>query len=243
MSVDYNAKGAVTDLVTNIGEAAAHTLFPLDLDTYYAMSLQLVNHDNDTIDYFVFPVMPQNYQSNYRSLTYVRKTAGGVLATKAQGFTPRQITITGNFGKNFRVMVGQTHVSAKSWKISTAGGDYTGGLLQIKAKPFMVVIKNGYGATKILEAICFKASQLDEKGYPYTLFFYNPTFGESYVVSVDSFNITQSVQQTGLWAYSLQMTALNFIGTRHRALRLIGADTISKGLTGIVSAVRESILT
>lgn len=239
---NYNVQQEAYDLVNRVGGAAAHSLFPLDLDTYYSMSLQLVDHTPETIDYFVWPVLPQQYQVGYKSLSTVKKTAGGTLSIKSQGFTPKSISLTGNFGKNFRVMVGQTHVSAKAWRFSAAGGDYTGGLTQIKKKPFMVGIKNGYGALKILEAICFKSNQLDKDGYPYTLFFYNPSFGESYVVNVDSININQTVQQMGLWQYQLSMTALNFVNAKFSTIRHIGVDTLQRALTGVLKETKAAII-
>lgn len=240
MSIEAQRK--LNQLVNTVGGAAAHFLFPTDLDTYYAMSLELVNSELDTVDYFVFPVMPSDYSSTYRSLANVRKTAGGTLSIKGSGFTPKQITISGDFGRNFRFTVGQNQVSAKSWKFSTGGGDYTGGLLQVKTTDFIVGIKSGYGSNKVLQAILFKANQLDDRGRPYSLYFYNPSLGESYLVEVQEHTIMQNVSKSRVWTYRFSLNALDFVGREFKLLKLIGAESVTRGLDIVTTAVRDVII-
>lgn len=237
MAIHDVGREAARELVGSVGEATAHMLFPMDLDTYYACSLELVDSEGDTVDYFVFPIMPNDYSSSYTSLTSVKKTAGGVLAIKSPGFKPKKIRISGDFGRNFRFMIGQHQVSSRAWKYSTAGGDFNAGLLPERQQPFILGVKSGYGAIKILEAIIFKSSQLDIRGRPFSLYFYNPALGESYIAIADSLNLTQSLQKNKIWSYQLQLTALGFTGTRAGLLKLMAASVIARGVDRAVNNI------
>ena len=164
-------------LLKSLGEATLHSLYPKDFP-YYAMSLELVQiseEEEKTIDYFVFPVMPNQYSNTLHNLTNIQKTSSGVLSIKTSDFIPRDIKINGDFGVKFKLMIGKNHVHAAAWRLSTNSGEYGGGNLQIKFKPFDIGVKSGYGALKVLEGIVNKSVELDEKGYPYILYFYNPS--------------------------------------------------------------------
>jgi len=210
------------DLLNTIGEASLHYLYPNDFE-YYAMSLELVSNSGPTemtVDYFVFPVMPSNYNNSSTTLTNVRKTNSGVLSIRNSGFVPIDLKINGDFGRQFKVLIGSNEITAAAWKFSTAGGDF-GGNLQIPTPPFNLQLKTGYGAIKILEAICNKSRKVDNLGYPYTLYLYNPAMGENYIVEVENFTVKQEVSRSRIYSYSLQMKALGIIQSTR--------DLINKG--------------
>lgn len=242
MAIKEIGRATLRKLIGSVGLAGAHYLFPTDLDTYYACSLELVDSEGDTVDYFVFPIMPNDYSSTYTSLTNVKKAAGGILVIKNPGFKPKKIRISGDFGRNFRFMIGQHQVSSKAWKYSTAGGDYNASLLPDRNQPFIIGVKTGYGAIKVLEAVIFKASQLDIKGRPFTLYFYNPALGESYIVSADSLSLNQNLQKNQIWSYQLQMTAIGFTGSRRMLWKIMSASIVSRGIDSTVNKVIKQLV-
>lgn len=234
-------------LIKTLGEAALHSLYPKDF-AYYAMSLELVQisgEEEKTIDYFVFPVMPNQYSHSLHNLTNVQKTSSGVLSVKTSDFIPREIKINGDFGSKFKLMIGQSHVHASAWRFSTAGGSYGGGNLQIKFKPFDIGIKNGYGALKILEGILNKSSELDDKGYPYILYFYNPSMGESFVVECINLTLNQEVNRARIHSYNLQLKALAPIVPKKdfkSFWKTAGIQAITNGVNATANLIRKEYL-
>ncbi|HQF50625.1 MAG TPA: hypothetical protein PK588_07635, partial [Paludibacteraceae bacterium] len=58
MSVDLNIiNKRVTQMAQDLGRGVLHQIYPNDFE-YYMLALELVDGANNTIDYFVFPVMP-----------------------------------------------------------------------------------------------------------------------------------------------------------------------------------------
>jgi len=240
MSVNTKIITDAAGFVKDIGGATAHYLYPNDFDTYYMMALELVDSENNTVEYFSFPIMPDNYSNKYTSPVNIDKTAGSVLSTKGSGFIPRNISISGNFGRQFKFIIGESQVSATAWRFSTNAGNF-GGDMRIKINNFMVGYKSGYGAVKVLEAILYKASQLDNNGYPYKLYFYNPSFGESYLVEVKNVNFSQDISKNLIWQYNLTFVALGLINNNEKGLStagMVGYDLISKSLNIATNQVR-----
>ncbi len=80
----------------------------------------------------------------------------------------------------------------------------------LKSASFDPSVKNGYGCTKILQAIISKSNGVDKDGLPFRLYFYNMALGESYLVVVPPTGLVlnQSLQRNMIWEYSLTMTAI-----------------------------------
>jgi hypothetical protein len=195
------------NLVKSIGKAGVHYLFPSDFE-YYACSLELVLMDGEkeeTTDFFVFPVMPEQIQYNLPHLTNIRKTMGGISILKNSSFVPRDMVISGNFGRKFKLLTGtQAPVNAISFTP----------FFELGFRTFDVKVKTGYGALKVLEAIVEKTTSLNKDGRPYRTYFYNPALGHSWVVEITNLSVRQGLDNNMMWAYTLNLQVISPIYSR-----------------------------
>ncbi len=213
--------------------SALHLSFPNDFE-YYMMALELTDYEGRTIDYFVFPVNPDMYRQDEPSVTTIRKTMGGVSAVGNSSFVPIPIRINGNFGRKFRLMIGKdsdtpdfgvanystlSGVVNKEGFINGIGGKFKKATINSR-------VKTGYGATKILQAICDK-SKADIDGKPNRLYFYNPAFGVNYLVKLVNFSPIQSHDSSNMiWNYELSLTAIALLES------VVGSSKLRTSLTG-----------
>lgn len=212
-----SVKNSYINLIQNIGRQGVHTMFPNDFE-YYLMALELVSkgqEDNSekTIEYFIFPVFPSQIRESEIPINSIKKTLGGISVLSVDDFIPKDIVISGNFGRQLRLLVGKTNLSFSAIRFSTSGGVYdlntykkTGQL--IKNLTFDKQIKSGYGCLKILQAIVDKANSTDDKGNPFQLNLYNMALGENYVVKIINFEKSQTMDSNMIWNYSINFKAV-----------------------------------
>ena len=219
----------------NAAQSALHMSYPNEFE-YYMMALELVSYNGKTIDYFVFPVNPSTYSQDEPSVTSIRKTMGGVSAVGNSSFVPIDIRISGNFGKRFKILVGKgADVSATSVaQYSTTSGVFNKeGFIQNVSGRFRKAVmdskvKTGYGAIKILQAICDK-SRGDMQGKPNQLYLYNPAYNANFLVKVVSFSQSQNVGGNFIWGYELVMKAIAPIEA------VVGVDEAKKSLKSVMN--------
>lgn len=230
-------------LVAQSGKAAVSALFPNDFE-YYAITLELVDSDDRTIEFLTFPVNPETLTYDNTPVTTIKKTFGGVNATSNSTFHPRQITLQGTFGRKFRLLIGKASVSEYS---SQRGywGSIKRGVMSVKQAAFSSKIKRGYGVTKLLEDIVEKSNSLDDKNEPLRLFFYNPTLGHSFLVKVGQFQLSQNRESSNaMWRYSLQLTAiapLSSISSRNSRgslLKILSMAVLQSGANRVANEVK-----
>lgn len=204
------------DLVTNTGKVALNALYPYDFEVYM-MALELTDSDGGTIDYLSFPIMPESISKNEPKRTNIKNTASGVTVLSSSTFSPEEISIKGNFGRNFKLLLSPTEPSVNGVAYSTSAGIYdltqageVGRTMSIKMPQFTVGIKTGYGAIRILKAIISKSNGVDSKGNPFMLYFYNMALGESYLVTIppSGFTCSQNKEKNMVWEYSFTLTTL-----------------------------------
>jgi hypothetical protein len=206
-----NFEQKYVEQVNNLGRAALHALFPKDFE-YYALSLELCDSSGAVVDFFSWPIMPQELYEAHKEITKVSKTMGGVSVGFNATFNPRPITIKGDFGTRFKVLLGGQnfefggiHIGLKQGKFSVSGPN----LLQNSYPQFSSFAKTGYGCIKVVEAIKEKSKQLDSYGKPFSLYLYNPVLGNNYQVVFDSFTHGQDkANHNMLPYYEIQMTAV-----------------------------------
>lgn len=187
-----SVEGSYKDRLVQLGKAGLSALYPHDFE-YYSLSLELVDALGHTVDYFTFPVLPSSIEESVRETTNVRKTLGGVNVLKNPTFTPTTISITGDFGKRFKIIVGGQSIEFAGLSISK--GNFT--IDPLKAvrtfTQFSSFAKTGYGCIKVLESMKQKSKQLDENlKRPYSLYLYNPILGNNYQVEFESFRVSQN---------------------------------------------------
>ena len=91
----------VYNFTTTLGRAALHALYPKDFE-YYLVAFELRSYEGAVIDFFAFPIMPSSMKVNKPSAINVKKSFGGVFSTSTEDFVPFEISINGNFGRNYR---------------------------------------------------------------------------------------------------------------------------------------------
>lgn len=194
------------DYVGNIGKAATNALFPNDFEIYM-FGLELVDSLGATVEYFVFPVNPKDIRETNTALVNVKKTAGGVTTISTQTFVPTDITLTGNFGRQFKFLMQKDVVSFSALSFTDQPSK-----LSFNPREFSPTVKTGYGCIKILERIYNKAHSLNSNDKkPYSLYFYNLALGNSYLVKPISLTMTQNQSENMIWDYTLQLKSLSKI--------------------------------
>lgn len=188
-----------------IGKAGLNIAYPKEFELYLC-ALEVTTADYRTLQYFVFPVMPTNFDESQTFLSSVKKTLGGVVVTSSQGFVPRDIVLAGTFGRKFRTLLGGDYVDViSSFKVD--GKVTLNSLIKGVGEVFDERVKTGYGCLKVLEEIINNADVIDELG-PRKLILHNPALGNSYLIKPQSLKLSQNQDTNMIWGYSLSMKAV-----------------------------------
>lgn len=205
MSIE-NAVRNKAVLLEQVGKSTLNTKYPKEFELYLC-ALELINEDGKTLRYFVFPVMPSNLEETQGHITNIKKTLAGVTVLSTPTFVPIDISISGNFGRKFRILLGADYVDFIS-SFKTEDGKVTqDSVAKGIGQTFDERIKTGFGCCKILEDIVNESNKVDENGIR-SLIFYNPAFGNSYLVKPMNLKFSQSQETNMIWSYSLQLKAI-----------------------------------
>lgn len=228
------------DLYKSLGRSALHSLFPDDFEAYF-IALELVNSNNETVEFFVFPVMVEQINEIEVTNINVKKTTGGIVALVDPTFIPVDVNISGTFGRRFRFMVGNSIFNGASARFSNPSLG-----LKIPNTPFSVQIKTGYGSFKILESIFRAAKSLDEKNNPYSLYLYNPAIGNNYLVAPVNLTKQMNLEKNMIWSYNLSLRAIapiaNLQEKTNRLEDVLAIGTINKGIDIAVNNLKRELV-
>lgn len=235
--------------VAQIGRAGLHALFPKDIE-YYFLALELVDSQGNTVDYFAWPILPDEIKETQQELTAINKTMGGVNVLKNPTFNPRTISLRGDFGRKFKLLLGGNPIEFAGFGLSVQNGKFsvsTPNLLENKTPEFSSFVKNGYGCIKLLEAIKEKSKKLDADQKPNALYLYNPILGNNYQVEVNSFSIMQDKNEYNMRpGYSMQLTAvapLDSVLSRKAQLKSVlknlSLSNLQKTANSVASGIRR----
>lgn len=247
-SVSTIQKKAI-EMVGTLGRAALATLYPNDFEIYLC-SLELTDSQGRTIDFFTFPIMPDSIRKSELKRSTVRNTAGGITTLTSPIYSPSEINIRGNFGKNFKILLSENE-SVSGVAFSIRNGMYD--LYQIGSKnssnlktpDFDISVKTGFGASRILKAIISKSNGVDNDGKPFRLYFYNMAFGENYLVTIppSGAEFSMNIQKNMIWEYNINMTVIapleavkNSPGSSSMVKKL-ASSTIQKSVNDLASYV------
>lgn len=235
--------------LAQIGRAGLHALFPKDVE-YYFLALELVDSQGFTVDYFAWPVLPDEIRETHNEITSVRKTMGGVHVLKNPTFNPRNIIIKGDFGRRFKLLLGGKTIEFAGFSLSMNNGRFSidpPNLLENNIPQLSSFAKNGYGCIKILEAMKEKSKKLDNDLKPFSLYLYNPILGNNYQVEFISFSHMQDENEYNMRpAYNMQLTAvapLDSVLSRKANLRSVvknlSLSNLQKTANSIASGIRR----
>lgn len=239
--------------LATLGRGALSALFPKDFEAYI-MGLELTDSNDNTIDYFAFPIMPESITKSEPKRTNIKKTSSGITVLTSNSFVPEDISIKGNFGRSFKFYLSPKLPSVQGVAFSISAGKYD--LLSTKsnvifgqANDFLIGVKTGYGAHSILRAMINKSNGVDATGKPFKLYFYNMALGESYLVSTTPSGMTssQTREKNMIWDYNLNLkviaplSALVNVKQRGSLLKLIAFSAIQTGVNAVGSNVASQL--
>jgi hypothetical protein len=201
-------------LLNSIGRSGLNMKYPDEFELY-VIALELTDENFITQQYFVFPINPSSIEETEPKLTNIRKTLGGITVLRNTTFVPTQISLSGTFGRNFKVLIGEKYEDFLHGFALRDGRSAKTGLPQFDqtigngAKDlFDNRIKTGYGCIKILEDIIQQSTQIDANGSMRRLIFHNPALGNSYLVEPGTLTFKMNEQSNMIWNYSLQLTSV-----------------------------------
>jgi len=238
------AANRLLGLAAEIGMKTLSSMYPNDFD-YYLCALELTTSDDKTIDYLAFPVNPDSMSKSMPNRNTVKRSMGAVTVLSNPVFTPQEITISGSFGRGFKILTTKapdpdvTYMSTVSGKYSLYSISKKNGLGSIHVSSFDLNSKTGYGVIKILEAIIDKSVALDKEGKPCKLYFYNMALGESYLVTVppSGFQLHQDLSKNMIWSYNLTLQIISPIDGNRQLKELATLNTIQNSVTMVGKGV------
>lgn len=246
MSILGNSVNAVAEqsrsVLFTIGKAALHSIAPDNFE-YYLCSLELLDSSGNSKGFLSFVVMPNNYLENRTQVATVTKTQSGVTTLFNSTFVPRDISIQGTFGRKLRLLLGMKEVG------TAAGIPFFNGQFG-KVLGQEVLVKTGYGLTKMLQKMVDTAYKLDDDGQPHILLFNNYSLNTNYVVEILQDSYSQSIENNMLWYYSLEMKAVapqsavqrqDGFSYQTQFLTTVASGAIAKGIGKILNSVTRSI--
>lgn len=234
-------KGLLSSTVAQVGPAALTALFPKDFE-FYMIALELTTFEGETIEYFTFPVMPNSMTKTENERTSIYHTLGGTTVINTDSFVPKDLTIQGDFGRSFKIILGDVDkqaVTFKGLKFSNQNGVYAVDEINSntafgRVPTFNDSVKTGFGCIKILQSIIDKAKGHDN-GKPFRLYFYNLALGESYLVvpTKNPLTFTQNESKNMIWSYALNLSIIAPLdrieftqGTQARSLKSLLTQAI-----------------
>jgi hypothetical protein len=179
----------VGGVVSPAGRAILNQVAPNDFE-YYLCSIEVVdaNDLNNVLEFFTFPITPNNMSVIKSKSKTVTKTADGISVLENNSFVPIEMSISGDFGRKL--------------KIITRGGS------DVKSDNILTRnVKTGYGCVKVLENIYNRTSNL-YNGLPVLVFFYNYAFNANYLIEVTSFQASQDISKNMIWNYAMSFKAI-----------------------------------
>lgn len=220
-----------------VGQSALSTLYPSEFEVYL-MALELIDSNGNTIDSISFPVMPTHIQKNKVSRINVKKSANGLTVLTSNSDAPSEITIRGDFGRSFKLML-------QPQKEPVEGFAFRG--LKFNTPSFEVGIKTGFGAFKVLQNIIERVTEIDDRGYPHRLILYNMALGEIYICvpSPNAVMFHQTQDRNMIWQYSITFTILgNLYETttskkRNSSTELLKGSVIQNSINIVGSEIRS----
>jgi len=245
MSIE-NVAAKHLGILTTLGKAGLNVSFPKEFELYLC-ALELTDENYNTLQYFVFPVMPTNMEETQQFTSNIKRTLGGVTVLSTPTFTPRDITLAGTFGRKFRILLGQDYTdflsSFKTVGDKTVFQSAWDGVVQI----FDDRVKTGFGCLKIMEEIVNAANQIDEKGIRH-LILHNPAIGNSYLIKPQSLKLSQTQETNMIWSYSLSLKAIASLEhimesqkLEEQRLRLNATGYIQRGVDNVVDSITQML--
>lgn len=208
-NIDKNIINIWENKIKSLGYSAASSLmsslYPKEFECYM-ISFELCNYAGETIDFFSFPVLPTEINIQEQFPVNIKNTFGGVSVLSTDIYNPKTITISGNFGRNFKLL---NRGDLKFFKAIEWERRYNEQSDQYTYKELSTTVKTGFGCLKVLESILNRSYAVDyDYGMSNKLYFYNLAYGESYLVKAISWTPSQDLSSNAIWKYNLVLQTI-----------------------------------
>lgn len=196
-----------SQLLATIGKVGLNLNFPDEFELYMC-AFEVTDDNFNTLQYFIFPVMPSSMDETHTLGTTVRKTLGGITALSTPTFMPRDIVLTGTFGRRLRTLIGAQDLDIiSSFKVNE--NNITLQEEDSSIQKFDTRIKTGYGCVKILEEIVESCNKIDPNTRRMKrILFHNLASGNSYLIKPMMMKLSTSQESNMIWSYSLQLKGI-----------------------------------
>lgn len=230
-------------LFKSLGQESLHYLYPQDFEAY-VISLEIVDPDLDiTLESLTFPILPDSIKETESNIIQIQQNNGGISIFNTEVFIPKNIQLSGNFGRRFRFLIGRNLVDAMAFSTIGSFKDAVKNLAKVVF--YSNQIKTGYGVTKILEGMLKKTRMTNSKGNFYKLYFYNLALGHYYQVKLMNFTFSQSIQNNMIWDYDIQLIAISPLSgltmLKQKLLGVMTNDIIGKGINKLTRDLDDKV--
>ena len=246
MSTDKYITNKFLREVASGGRGLLSIRYPQEFEMYLS-ALELVDSNGKTIQYFVFPIMPNSIQKVENNRTNIKKSSSGTVVLLSQSFATSEISIKGNFGRSFKIL---TNPNGDSFKFAVFQ-DVLGNKLNKEFPEFDPSVKSGFGCIKILQNLILRSNKLDGNSKPNRLYFYNMALGEAYLVSIlpGGLNLSQTYDKNMIWEYSLTMNILANLDEikssdeiKKSSKLILAGSSVQNSINTLVSEVKSILL-
>jgi hypothetical protein len=223
------------EFLNTIGKAGLNALYPNDFEAYF-IALELVDSSDKILEFFTFPIMPNSLSITEPEITNIKKVNKGITSLKTDSFISKDISISGTFGRNFRILIRDQFIDFNSFRggLGLLHGDFEG-----------PTIKTGFGSIKILQKILENSKILDQKGKPVRLYFYNFAFSENYVVEVIDKSFSQSKESNMIWNYNINLKAVapinNTVRSKSSLISILTSGSLQKNINSLASNINSAL--
>lgn len=188
--------------------------FPRDFEVYM-MAIELTDSNDNLIDYFAFPIMPDSISKTENQIINTKKTMQGVSVLTTKTNPIQSISIKGDFGSKFKVLLNPKQPSSEGYAYSIDSGMYdqytSTNTIKNNNLTFLDGIKTGYGAITVFKSIISKSNGVDKSGNPFRLYLYNMALGEAYLVTTkpEGLTVSQDKERNMIWRYNITFDILS----------------------------------
>lgn len=233
-------------LLQSLGSKYLSSKYPAEFE-YYLCAFELIDSNNNTVQYFLFPIMPSQIREKQPQNVNIKKTMSGITTMTSPTFNPISINLNGNFGRSFKVIKGSGYIDLITNFVDRIKNTSLKSL-KLNQEEFDKDVKTGYGCIKILEGIVKTAKGVDGNNKPYTLIFYNLALGNNYFVKIEDIEFSQDQSSNMIWNYSLSMTAIGNVDDyisldKRRSNKSLINDDWNRKKTSVVFNKISSMLT
>lgn len=230
----------VGGLATTAVQTVLNSMWPKDFELYM-VSLELTDYRDDLIDYITFPVNPDSIKKTEPYVKNIARASDAIVVNSTPMFVPQDISIHGNFGRSFKVLMRTSGFSDSFRALVTTTNKNGKSVKRLREDEISPFYKSGYGCLKVLQSICSE-SALKDNGKSRRLYFHNFMLGESYLVEVLSMEENMAMTSNMIWEYDLSLKVISPINlSKGKRMALTATGMLQNTITDVVDSCIDAV--